>query len=175
MIVAVDVHYREDGVDAACAGVLRWDDPTTAFEYTHRSTSPPAPYEPGQFFKRELPHLLLVVEAARRSIVIEAIIVDGHAWLSPDQPGLGAHLHAALHEHVPVVGVAKNEFKHGAAVAVLRGQSLKPLYVSAAGMDASRAAALVVSMHGPHRLPTLLKRTDQLARGTEQPATAQGG
>jgi hypothetical protein len=32
-------------------------------------------------------------------------------------------------------------------------------------MDASAAAACVLGMHGRHRLPTLLRRTDHLARG----------
>ena len=36
-------------------------------------------------------------------------------------------------------------------------------------MNADGAAELVRGMHGPHRLPTLLKRADQLARGHATP------
>jgi len=36
-------------------------------------------------------------------------------------------------------------------------------------MNADGAAELVRGMHGPHRLPTLLKRADQLAHGHATP------
>jgi len=52
---------------------------------------------------------------------------------------------------------------------VLRGDSSRPLFVTAAGMNADGAAELVRGMHGLHRLPTLLKRADQLARGHATP------
>ncbi|MFY0538676.1 hypothetical protein [Nannocystis pusilla] len=38
-------------------------------------------------------------------------MIDGHVWLGPDRPGLGVHLHRALGEAIPVVGVAKNPFR----------------------------------------------------------------
>ncbi len=63
-----------------------------------------------------------------------------------------------------MIGVAKTRFAGAEAVAILRGRSHQPLFVTAAGLDARRAAELVRGMHGPHRLPTLLKRADQLAR-----------
>jgi deoxyribonuclease V len=47
------------------------------------------------------------------------------------------------------------------------------LFVTAAGIAPPRAADLVRSMHGPHRIPTLLKRTDQLARRHEMPDPAK--
>jgi len=47
---------------------------------------------------------------------------------------------------------------------VLRGDSRRPLYVTAAGLDPAAAALHVRSMHGPFRIPTLLKRVDQLCR-----------
>jgi deoxyribonuclease V len=51
---------------------------------------------------------------------------------------------------------------------VVRGGA-RPLHVTALGLDAADAAARVAAMHGPYRLPTLLKRADQLARGLVQP------
>lgn len=45
-----------------------------------------------------------------------------------------------------------------------RGTSRSPLYVTAAGMDATEAARHIAEMHGPHRIPTLLKRIDRLCR-----------
>ena len=89
--------------------------------------------------------------------MVETVIIGGGV------AGLGAHLHASL--GVPVVGVAKTRFASATdALAVCRGGSRSPLYVSAAGMAAPEAAALVAAMHGPYRVPTLLKAVDALAR-----------
>jgi deoxyribonuclease V len=38
------------------------------------------------------------------------------------------------------------------------------LYVTAAGIEASVAADWIAGMHGPYRVPTVLKRVDQLVR-----------
>lgn len=93
MLACVDVDYREDLTVAACVLFREWVD---ASEATHHVDGGPraAEYEPGQFFRRELPHLLRV-----RALVtepLEAIVVDGYVWLGQDKPGLGAHLHEAL-------------------------------------------------------------------------------
>lgn len=94
-----------------------------------------------------------------------AVIIDGYVWLGAGRPGLGAHLHQALGQRTPVIGVAKRRF-HGAgdAVAILRGTSQVPLFVTAVGIDVAEAAAGVQRMHGAHRIPTLLKRVDRLSR-----------
>ena len=101
---------------------------------------------------------------------VETIIVDGYVWLGPEnRPGLGAHLYEALGKQVPVIGVAKSMFRGATnAEAVLRGRSRRPLYVTAAGMDPVIAAKNIQGMHGPHRIPTLLKRVDQLCRSAEK-------
>ena len=44
------------------------------------------------------------------------------------------------------------------------GWYLRPLYVSAVGVDLVNAADNIRRMHGPHRLPTLLKQVDGLCR-----------
>lgn len=173
MILAVDVQYEDLAANTACVGFLTWSDANSTLETLERSESAPEPYEPGQFYKRELPHLLRVMEVVRRSIEVEAVIVDGHVWLNVNHPGLGAHLHHALGARSAVIGVAKSEFRGAAAIPVFRGQSRQPLFVTAAGIDASRAAELVRGMHGPHRIPTLLKRADQLARRREKPDRAK--
>ena len=67
---------------------------------------------------------------------------------------------------VGVIGVAKSPLRIADRfVPVLRGRSRKPLYVSAVGCSLERTARAVASMHGPHRIPTLLKTADRLARG----------
>ncbi|MEO0447815.1 MAG: endonuclease V, partial [Verrucomicrobiota bacterium] len=120
-------------------------------------------YQPGEFYRRELPCLLAAIEAV--SCPVEALIIDGYVWLDGGKPGLGAHLHRSLDEKVPVIGVAKNPFSQASDVElVYRGTSKRPLYVSAAGVDLRQAAQTIYRMHGEHRLPTLLKRVDRLCR-----------
>src|SRR5688572_5001080 len=62
MLVAVDVHYTERGTTTACVGFTAWSDAVTVGEHVVHADEPPADYEPGQFYKRELPHLVRVVE-----------------------------------------------------------------------------------------------------------------
>lgn len=95
--------------------------------------------------------------------VPEIVIVDGHAWLGPDKPGLGARLLAAEPRLRTVIGVAKTRYAGAPAEAVLRGTSATPLWVDEAGVTVG-AAARVASMHGPHRMPTMLRLVDQLCR-----------
>ncbi len=63
-----------------------------------------------------------------------------------------------------MIGVAKTRFSGAASVEVRRGDSQKPLYVTAAGVSAEDAASRISEMHGPFRIPTLLKQVDTLAR-----------
>lgn len=162
MIVALDVDYREAEVVAAAVGFQRWTDERPLAEVVVTSDAPPAPYEPGRFYRRELPHLVGVL--ALVPTPLDAIIVDGYVWLGPGNPGLGAHLHGALGGLTPVIGVAKTAFAGADAIEVVRGTSARPLYVTGAGIDAGEAAEHVRAMHGEHRIPTLLRRVDQLCR-----------
>jgi deoxyribonuclease V len=177
MILCVDVQYEDRAAVTACVGFSGWPDALSTCEVVIRSESIPEPYEPGHFYRRELPHLLAVVEPIRRAHAVEAIVIDGHVWLVEGEPGLGAHLHSALRKtsggEVAIIGVAKTKYAGGVALPVLRGQSGQPLFVTAIGWDAAGAAEVVRGMHGPHRVPTLLKRADQLARGHASPDPAK--
>jgi deoxyribonuclease V len=177
MLIAVDVQYAELAVVTAAVGFIEWSDPTSTLECVLRAEVTPDPYEPGAFYKRELPFLREVVALVERRHPVEAVVIDGHVWLREGQPGLGARLHEALGARKVVIGVAKAAFAGGSAVPVLRGDSSRPLCVTAAGTNAHGAAELVRGMHGPHRVPTLLKRADQLARGHAalDPAKARVG
>ena len=165
MLVAVDVDYRPAEAMTACVGFRSWTDATAAIEVVVRTPGTPAAYQPGAFFRRELPPVLAAI---RRLTVPPAIIViDGYVWVGPGAPGLGARLYDALGQRIPVVGVAKRPFVGAAdARAILRGASLEALYVTAIGTSPDDAATGVRAMHGPHRIPTLLKRADRLARDT---------
>ena len=64
-----------------------------------------------------------------------------------------------------MIGVAKTAFRTAThAVPVLRGSSVRPLFVTAAGMPRGEAADLVRHMAGQHRLPDAVRRADELAR-----------
>jgi deoxyribonuclease V len=93
-------------------------------------------------------------------------VIDGYVWLDgAGRAGLGAYLFEAMHGRAAVVGVAKNTFRRSThAAAVVRSGSRRPLYVTARGLPLEEAAAAVRSMHGAHRIPTLLKLVDRLSR-----------
>jgi deoxyribonuclease V len=163
VIVCVDIDYRATEVVAACVGFNDWMDATSTVESVTRTRGAPAQYEPGEFYRRELPYLLPAL--AGLTATPHVIVVDGYVWLGHERPGLGAHLHAALGGVVDVIGVAKHRFEGATtAIPVLRGTSRQPLFITAAGIAPDAAAAAVTSMHGPHRIPTLLKRVDRLSR-----------
>lgn len=165
MIAALDVGYGGKESTAACVLFQNWEDktPTQELVETIRSVED---YKPGEFYKRELPCLLKVL--AKLPEKPNLILIDGFVWLDSDaQKGLGCYLFEALDQRIPVIGIAKSAFKTvDHAVEVIRGQSSRPLYVTAVGVSAESAAAGLKSMHGDHRIPTLLKRVDNLSRMT---------
>jgi deoxyribonuclease V len=159
----VDVDYRADCVVAACVGFAHWTDAAPSFEVVAPSRTAAAPYEPGQFYRREMPYLLDVLQ--RLPALPRVIVVDGFVWLGEGVPGLGARLYEALHHRAGIVGIAKRPYQEThIGVPVLRGESRLPLFVSAAGIGLDDAAGGVAAMHGRYRVPTLIKRVDRLAR-----------
>jgi len=160
-IAALDVDYRDPGAVAAGVWFRGWSAPEIETELVTRIEAV-AEYQPGEFYRRELPCLLAVLE---RGPAAEVIVVDGYVWLGPGRPGLGAHLFEALGKRIAVIGVAKTRFAGATeAVPVYRGESRSPLYVTAAGAGVTEAAGWIARMAGPYRLPEILKRVDQLAR-----------
>ena len=65
-----------------------------------------------------------------------------------------------------MIGVAKSGFHQNTKYvrALLRGQSKKPLYVSALGISADTALDYVKRMSGEYRIPDLLRKVDQVGR-----------
>lgn len=163
MIAFTDVQYGSDFATSACVIASSWSAPEPVDQWAIR-VSPIAEYEPGAFYKRELPCLLAALEKAPR---LECIVVDGYVWLdSSFTKGLGAHLFDALSGQVPVVGIAKTAYQGSPmATALRRGLSVKPLYVTSIGLEPDVAIARVRELHGAWRIPTLLKAVDALARG----------
>lgn len=164
MITILDAAYGPSDASTACVVIGSWDADRSLSEHVVRSAVPAA-YEPGAFYKRELPLLLEVLKAAQ--VAPDVVIVDGYVRLDAGgRAGLGAHLHAALGGACAVVGVAKTAFAGAPSwcAQVVRGSAARPLYVTAIGMSDDEAAAGVRAMHGAHRIPTLIQRADRLAR-----------
>lgn len=160
LIAAVDVCYHDHGATAAAVLFETWADAQAKAQHTCHIPQV-ADYQPGQFYRRELPCVMAILQLIPQKPAV--IVIDGHVWLRPGEPGLGWHLHDAI--GIPVIGVAKTSFDQSPHAAhVFRGESMKPLFVTAAGMDQQAAAHHIESMHGPFRLPTLLKQVDSLCR-----------
>ncbi len=176
-IAFLDVDYRDNGARAACVVVDGWAAGVASAVYVQDIATVSA-YEPGQFYRREMPCLMAVL--AQLPAPPDVLVVDGYVWLaSLERAGLGAHLFTAMGGVVPVVGIAKTAF-HGvdasAVVApVLRGSSKNALYVTAVGMPLDEAADCVRGMCGPHRIPDILRLTDQLARSKDAAAVDATG
>lgn len=161
MKLALDVHYSEREAHVAAVAFEDWEDPSP--QWTVTATVPyVAKYEPGAFYKRELPALLAILEEIPTRPTL--VLVDAYVDLGPNRPGLGRRLYEAI--GVPVVGVAKTVFVGAKAIEVHRGHSRRALYVTAAGVDAREAAEAIARMHGSARMPTLMKLADRLARSS---------
>lgn len=169
MKAILDVSYGETLAVAVCLTFQDWSDGEPAGEV--RQTLPvPAGYRAGRFFERELPCLMAVLERSGQRF--EALVIDGYVHLQPGHgPGLGARLAEELGYPAVIVGVAKSPLVIADRfVPIPRGRSRKPLLVSAIGCPPVVAARRVASMHGPYRIPTLLRLADRLAREAEQGA-----
>src|SRR5262249_5072784 len=129
LVACVDVDYQASGAVAAGVWFRGWSAATAVVERV-ASVALTAEYEPGVFYRRELPCLL---DVPARGPQPDVIVVDGYVWLGGGAAGLGAHLHAAVGG--VVVGVAKTRYMSATGVVpVCRGASRSPLFVSAVGV-----------------------------------------
>jgi deoxyribonuclease V len=158
---AVDVHYPDSG--GAHAALVVADDPRFVHVVEERTAWLPAvePYQPGRFYLRELRPIRAVLALTG---ALDLLVIDGYVDLDPSgTPGLGAYLYQQA--QIPIIGVGKTAFHTAThALAVRRGQASRPLFITAAGLPATRAAGLVAAMTGAHRIPDALRRVDVLAR-----------
>ncbi|HOJ43057.1 MAG TPA: endonuclease V [Syntrophorhabdaceae bacterium] len=164
MKAVIDAHYEDDKAHVACVVFENWQD-CNPLELSRITMPVISPYRPGRFFERELPCLLAAIKGFRYKF--DTIIIDGYVHL---KKGIGKGLGTYLYESLPfpciVIGVAKSPLKIADNfVAITRGGSKRPLFVSSIGCPADAAANAIISMHGNHRLPTLLKIADNIARG----------
>ena len=168
MFIAVDVHYHNSKAQAAGVLYRNWTD-CEAEKTLIVPVEPAASYIPGQFYKRELPCIMAVLE--RLDFLPQCIIIDGYVYLGRERaPGLGKYLFDAIEKKSSVIGVAKNPFKDPPSdTQVFRGKSKRPIYVSSAGMGMEEAKYHIGEMCGKHRIPRLIKMADSLSK-QEPPA-----
>ena len=161
MILALDTYYFDDKARTVCFAFENWTDnaPSQTFvDYLE----PISEYEPGSFYKRELPCILQMLQQINMDNVA-TVIIDGYVILDNfGKFGLGGYLYQALGQRISIVGVAKTNFAANTLQVrqVIRGKSLNPLFVTAIGLDIDAAANNIQIMHGDFRIPTLLKNLD---------------
>jgi deoxyribonuclease V len=161
MIAAIDVHYTDDASATAAAVIFFEFSDSKGYRTYKKGISGVEDYMPGQFYKRELPCIMAILEMIEEEI--DTVIIDGYVYLGK-KPGLGLHLWRAMGGKKKVIGVAKKHFRGSDAIKVFRGKSRQPLYITSVGIEPFMAADLIVRMHGRYRLPTLLKQADFLSR-----------
>jgi deoxyinosine 3'endonuclease (endonuclease V) len=167
MILAIDVHYRNNTAKVVCALLQQWKDPL-AMEHRVKFVDGVAEYVPGEFYKRELPCILEILQDIDLTTV-SCIVIDGFVVLDDTgKYGLGGHLYESLDRKVPVIGVAKTNFHQNTrhVIPIYRGESKNPLYVTAIGTDLQQASDNIKEMSGDHRIPAVLKELDRKTKET---------
>ncbi|WP_458627041.1 endonuclease V [Winogradskyella sp. PC D3.3] len=164
MKLAFDTYYYDGKAKTIAVSFNDWEDEEPVQIYTDIIEGVAA-YEPGSFYKRELPCILNLLKQINLE-EIDLIIVDGYTTLEDHKLGLGGHLYEALEKNIAVVGIAKSEFKTKKAAfkKVFRGESIKPLFVSTIGIDLESTCNNIKNMHGKYRMPTLLQIVDTMTK-----------
>ncbi|MEZ0182190.1 endonuclease V [Flavobacterium plurextorum] len=164
-ILAFDTYYFDGKAKTVCLEFLNWNESENYKVHTEIIENV-EDYIPGEFYRRELPCILSLLDKIDLKTV-QVIIVDGFVYLDDDKKyGLGGHLYEKLNREIPIIGVAKTNFAsiENDKKALVRGDSKKPLYVTAIGIDLEDAFEKVESMAGEFRIPTLLKEMDRLTK-----------
>ncbi|WP_239352002.1 hypothetical protein [Snodgrassella communis] len=68
-----------------------------------------APYQSGQFYRRELPYIMALLDKIDLSTT-STIVIDEYVHLADSEIDLGGYLYHALDKTIPIIGVAKKEF-----------------------------------------------------------------
>lgn len=168
MILAFDSYYFDDKAKTVSISFGDWHD-EYALQIKEETLRGVASYEPGAFYKRELPCILSLLKQWDLAVV-DTIIIDGYVVLDDDGSlGLGGYLYEELKKSIPIIGVAKTKYQknNNNVIEVKRGISANPLNISALGIGMVKAAKLIESMHGIHRMPTLLQKLDSLTKASK--------
>lgn len=165
MILAIDSYYYSD-IDCYTVGISfdTWEQSTpTCIRSCH--TSGFSPYVPGEFYKRELPGILGIIQLFDTNpdiIVVDSFItledMDGNI-----KEGLGAHLLDSLNYSPIIVGVAKSMYCrcNEISLPLRRGNAINPIWIQGLGCTNEEALSFISRMHGVYRIPDLLKLLDK--------------
>lgn len=165
MILAFDTYYFENKAKTVCLEFNKWDE-SKNFKIYQEIIGNIQEYTSGEFYKRELPCILSLLDKIEIKNV-EIIIIDGFVYLNDEfKFGLGAYLYEKLNKEIPVIGVAKTNFAtiEENKITLLRGKSNKPLFITSIGIDLNKAYEKIKRMHGEYRIPTLLKELDKITK-----------
>ncbi len=165
MIYAFDTYYYENFARTVCIAFEEWSSEKETKIFSE-NTDIVSDYESGAFYKRELPCILSLLSKINLQ-ENDIIIVDGFVSLDNEgKMGLGSYLFDALDQKIPIIGIAKNNYSAAddKRRTIFRGESKTPLFLTAVGIDVDEIKSKVEQMHGLYRIPTLLKKLDQLTR-----------
>ena len=129
MKVYIDVYYYTDKdtdkeYARTVAGIFETYDDITFKDIVITRTDNIALYEPGNFYKRELPCIVDVLkECWKRGYILDTIIIDGYCHMCEDDgvtyhKGLGVRLKEYLRDNsLPcvnslIIGIAKHPYKY---------------------------------------------------------------
>lgn len=165
MLLAFDTYYYDNKAKTVCLEFAEWNE-SKIFKIYTEIIDHIEEYIPGEFYKRELPCIISLLNQIDLK-KIDAIIVDGFVYLDDNKKlGLGGYLYEKLNKEIPIIGVAKTNFatieKHKKPL--FRGESKKPLFITAIGIELQDALQKIESMDGEYRIPTLLKELDRLTK-----------
>ena len=176
MILALDSYYKDNICNTSLVVFedIKSDKPLYTDTIYTKVTSD---YIPGEFYKRELPGIIKILEKLKEEHKdiwdnVQIIITDSFIRLklgADEWDGLGAHFYKYLKskgEDKIIYGVAKSNFgwSHLISNNVFRGESSKPLYVQCSSGENTGVAFMVKHMYGKYRIPAMLKLVDSLSR-----------
>ena len=101
MKLVVDVQYSENS--ALTGGILfnTWNSSVISQKLLSQENSIQE-YEPGKFYKRELPCIINLLK--KHNLNPEIIIIDGYVFLDgAKDAGLGKYLYNALNNNIPII------------------------------------------------------------------------
>ena len=164
MLVAIDTAYSD--TSSATGGVIfeSWESTEPVDILVSKLLNKPKPYQSGEFYKRELPCILYLLNKITHPL--EYILIDANVFLDgTKKPGLGKHLFDALDQNTDIIGIAKNRYhlmpqKH----AVIRGESIHPLYVTTTSNNLTSVKNNIALMAGDFRIPSMLKLADKISK-----------
>ena len=167
MKLIIDVAYQNNEAKVVGGFFEDWSD-DVMLKQSSKIVENVQDYVSGEFYKRELPCILEFLKDVPLD-EIELLIINGFIYLDDERKyGLGAYLYDSLDKKIPIIGAAKSRFYSNTKYVeeVFRGESKKPLYVSAIGIELPEAALLIANMYGKYRLPNLIKEVDTETKNT---------